>query len=168
MADPPGAHRTFGLATAAVVFVIDQASKWLITHPLDLPNRGQIELLPIFDLRWVNNTGVSLGLLSADTPLARWGLVALTVGIAVAVSIWLWRERQRDDAFALGLVLGGAAGNILDRIRFGHVVDFLDLHFGDWHPFLIFNPADAAITIGVLILLLRALLVRQARLTETK
>lgn len=168
MADQPGAHRTLGLATAAVIFIIDQGAKWLVTHPLDLPNRGLVEVLPIFDLRWVNNTGVSLGLLSADTPLGRWLLVILTVGIAIAVSIWLWRERQRDDAFALGLVLGGAAGNILDRIRFGHVVDFLDLHFGDWHPFLIFNPADAAITIGVLILLLRALLVRQARLTETK
>ncbi len=168
MADPPGAHRKFGLAMAAVIFAFDQGAKWLVTHPLDLPDRGQIELLPFFDLRWVNNTGVSLGLLSADTPLTRWLLVVLTVGIAIAVSIWLWRERQRDDAFALGLILGGAAGNILDRIRFGHVVDFLDLHFGDWHPFLIFNLADAAITIGVLILLLRALLVRQARLTETK
>jgi signal peptidase II len=168
VADPPGAHRKFGLATAAVIFIVDQGAKWLVTHPLDLPNRGQIELLPFFDLRWVNNTGVSLGLLSADTPLTRWLLVALTMVIAVAVCVWLWRERQRDDAFALGLILGGAAGNILDRVRFGHVVDFLDLHFGDWHPFLIFNPADAAITIGVLILLLRALLVRQARLTETK
>lgn len=168
MADPPGAHRKLGLATAAAIFVIDQLAKWLVTHPLELPDRGQIELLPIFDLRWVNNTGVSLGLLSADTPLARWLLVAMTLGIAIAVSVWMWRERQRDDAFALGLVLGGAAGNILDRVRFGHVVDFLDLHFGEWHPFLIFNPADAAITIGVLILLLRAILVRQARLTETK
>jgi signal peptidase II len=168
MADPPGAHRIFGLVTAAVIFVADQLAKWAITHPLDLPNRGQIEVLPFFDVRWVNNTGVSLGLLSADSPQSRWLLVALTVAIAIAVLVWLWRERQRDDAFALGLVLGGAAGNILDRIRFGHVVDFLDLHFGDWHPFLIFNPADAAITIGVLILLLRALLVRQARLTETK
>ena len=168
MADLPGAHRIFGLVTAAAIFVVDQASKWLVTHPLDLPGRDKIEVLPFFDLRWVNNTGVSLGLLSADTPLTRWALVVLTVGIAMAVSFWLWRERQRDDAFALGLVLGGAAGNILDRIRFGHVVDFLDLHFGDWHPFLIFNPADAAITIGVLILLLRALLVRQARATETK
>ena len=168
MASPPGAHRKFGLIVAAVIFVLDQGAKWFVTHPLDLPERGLIEILPIFDLRWVNNTGVSLGLLSADTPLARWLLVGLTLGISIAVTFWLWRERQRDDAFALGLVLGGAAGNILDRVRFGHVVDFLDLHFGDWHPFLIFNPADAAITIGVLILLLRALLVRQARATETK
>ena len=168
MASQPGAHRQFGLITAAVVFIVDQGSKWLIAHPLDLPDRGLIQLLPIFDLRWVNNTGVSLGLLSAETPLSRWLLVGLTMVIAVAVAVWLWRERQRDDAFGLGLILGGAAGNILDRIRFGHVVDFLDLHFGDWHPFLIFNPADAAITIGVLILLLRALLARETRLTETK
>ena len=168
MASAAGAHRRLGLITAAVIFIVDQGSKWLITHPLDLPTRGTIELLPIFRLSWVNNRGVSLGLLTADTPLTRWLLVALTFVIAVAVAVWLWRERQRDDAFALGLILGGAAGNILDRIRLGHVVDFLDLHFGDWHPFLIFNPADAAITIGVLILLLRALMMRQARLTETK
>lgn len=168
MASLPGTHRRFGVITAAAVFVVDQGSKWLITHPLDLPSRDRIQLLPFFDLRWVNNTGVSLGLLSADTALTRWLLVALTFAIATAVAVWLWRERQRDDAFALGLILGGATGNILDRIRFGHVVDFLDLHFGDWHPFLIFNPADAAITIGVLILLLRALMVRQVRRTETK
>jgi signal peptidase II len=168
VANRPGANRTLGLVTAATVFVTDQLSKWLVTHPLDLPNRGLIDVVPIFDLRWVNNTGVSLGMLSADTPLGRWLLVALTMAIAAVVAVWLWRERQRDDAFGLGLILGGALGNILDRVRFGHVVDFLDLHIGDWHPFLIFNPADAAITIGVLILLLRALLVRQARLTETK
>jgi signal peptidase II len=168
VANQPGAHRIFGLTTAAIVFVVDQASKWLVTQPLDLPERGKIKLLPFFDLSWVNNPGVSLGLLTANTPVGRWLLVGLTVVIAVAVAVWLWRERVRDDAFGLGLILGGAAGNILDRVRFGHVVDFLDLHFGEWHPFLIFNPADAAITIGVLILLVRALLTRERRPAETK
>ena len=73
----------------------------------------------------------------------------------------MFREKNRQDVFGLGLILGGAVGNILDRIRFGHVVDFADLHFGGFRPFLVFNVADAAITIGVLILLLRALLVRE-------
>lgn len=168
MANAPGAHRRLGLITAAVIFIVDQASKWFVVHRLDLPIRGQIDLLPIFRLRWVGNRGVSLGLLTAGGEMGRWLLAALTLAIAVIVAAWLWRERQRDDAFALGLILGGAVGNILDRVRLGYVVDFLDLHFGDWSPFLIFNPADAAITIGVLILLLRALMMRQVRRTETK
>src|SRR3546814_2508944 len=67
----------------------------------------------------------------------------------------MWREKARGDVLALGLVLGGALGNILDRVRFGYVVDFADFHIGEWRPFLIFNLADAAITIGVLILLAR-------------
>jgi signal peptidase II len=77
--------------------------------------------------------------------------------------VWLWREKRRDDAIALGFVLGGALGNILDRIRLGYVLDFADLHFGDIHPFLVFNVADAAITVGVLLLLVRALLTRDRK-----
>jgi len=80
--------------------------------------------------------------------------------IAVGVLVWMFREPNKQDQIGLGLVMGGAIGNILDRVRFGYVVDFADLHFGVWSPFLVFNVADAAITIGVLILLVRALLVR--------
>ena len=91
----------------------------------------------------------------------RWLLVLLTAGIAAGVLWWMLREKKRPDVAALGLVLGGALGNILDRTRLGYVVDFADLHFGTWRPFLVFNVADAGITIGVLILLIRALLVRE-------
>ncbi|MDB5683819.1 MAG: hypothetical protein JWM38_612 [Sphingomonas bacterium] len=166
MVDRALTGRTFraaGLIAAACVFVVDQLTKWAVTYPLALRQRGAIEILPFFDLKWVENYGVSMGFLTADGPLGRWLLVAMTALIAIGVSVWLWRERQRTDAVALGLVLGGAAGNILDRARFGHVVDFADLHFGDWHPFLVFNVADAAITIGVLLLVLRALLTREGR-----
>ncbi len=156
-------HRAAGFAAAAIVFLADQISKWVVTHPLALRDRGVIELLPIFDFKWVENYGVSMGFLTADSATGRWLLVALTGVIATGVTIWLWRERLRPDAIALGLVLGGAIGNILDRVRFGHVVDFADLHFGDWHPFLVFNVADAAITIGVLLLVLRALLTREKK-----
>ena len=79
---------------------------------------------------------------------------------SVSVAWWMTREKQRGDQLALGMVLGGALGNILDRLRFGYVVDFADLHFGDFRPFLVFNVADAAISIGVAILLLRAFLTR--------
>ena len=152
-----GAHRALGFSVAAAVFVVDQLVKWIVTYPLQLRTRQTIELLPIFDLKWVENRGVSMGFLTADSDLGRWLLTGLTAAIATAVVVWMWRERNRQDVLALGLVLGGALGNILDRVRFGYVVDFADLHFGDIHPFLVFNVADAAITIGVLLLVVRAL-----------
>jgi signal peptidase II len=93
-------------------------------------------------------------------------LVAVTGAIAIGVAIWLGREKQKGDQIALGMVLGGALGNILDRIRFGYVIDFADLHFGYFRPFLVFNVADAAISIGVVILLLRAFLIRDERPKE--
>ena len=153
-------HRPLGLSLAAIVFILDQLIKYVVTVPLQLKSEGSIPLLPFFDLTWVENYGVSLGLLTAGSDAMRWALVALTAAITIGVLFWLWRERSRQDAVALGLVLGGAVGNILDRVRFGYVVDYADFHIGEWRPFLVFNVADAAITIGVLILLVRALLVR--------
>jgi signal peptidase II len=152
--------RRFGLAIALAVFILDQVVKYIVTGPLALQSVGQIVLAPIFNLTWVENYGVSMGLLTAGSETMRWALVALTGAIGIGVAVWLWREVNRHDVIALGLVLGGAAGNILDRVRFGYVVDFLDLHFGAFRPFLVFNVADAAITIGVVILLARALFVR--------
>jgi signal peptidase II len=150
-----------GFATAAILFVADQAAKFGITNVLGFNELSSgREITSFFNLRFVANHGVSLGLLHADTEAMRWGLVALTAAIAVGVLVWMLREPNRQDQVALGLVLGGAAGNIIDRVRFGYVVDFADLHFGEWRPFLVFNVADAAITVGVLILLVRALLVR--------
>lgn len=156
-------HRLAGFTTAVLVLLADQIAKWIIINPVGLPARGKIELLSIFNLVWVQNYGVSMGFLVVESNAERWLLVGLTTLIAVAVTVWLWREKQRGDVFALGLVLGGAAGNILDRVRLGYVADFLDLHFGDWHPFLVFNVGDAAITIGVLLLVLRALLTREKK-----
>ena len=92
----------------------------------------------------------------------------MTAAIATFVAVWLWREKRRDDTIALALVLGGALGNILDRSRLGYVVDFADLHFGEWRPFLVFNVGDAAITIGVLLLLVRALLMRESKARQGK
>jgi signal peptidase II len=144
--------------TAAAFFLADQLTKWIVIGPLNLYERRQIELLPIFDLTWTENRGISLGLGQATTDLQRWLLVVGTAAIAALVGWWITREKARGDQLALAMVLGGALGNIVDRIRFGYVVDFLDLHFGDFRPFLVFNVADAAISIGVVILLLRALL----------
>ena len=151
-----------GYILALVIFAVDQLTKWIVTDPLGLNRIGdQLVLLPIFNLTYTENNGISLGLLNATNPTGRWMLVALTSAIAFAVAVWMGREKNRIDQAALGMVLGGALGNILDRLRFGYVVDFADLHFGDFRPFLVFNVADAAISIGVVILLLRAFLTRK-------
>ncbi len=154
--------RRYGLLVAVAIALIDQIIKYCVTDVLDLPARGGfgIEIAPFFNLTFTQNFGVSMGFFHADSVTMRWALVAMTVAISVFVAVWMWRERARDDVIALGLVLGGASGNILDRIRLGYVVDYADLHIGSWRPFLIFNLADAAITIGVLILLARAILLR--------
>ena len=156
--------RALGPLVAVAVFVADQLSKWAVTGPLGIAQSGDVrEIVEIFALRFVPNFGVSLGLLPAEGDAMRWTLVALTSAIACGVAWWMAKERNRQDVAALGMVLGGAVGNILDRIRFGYVVDFADLHFGDFRPFLVFNVADAAITIGVLILLVRALFTRDPK-----
>ena len=158
--------QSVGFIVAAVVFALDQLTKWIVAGPLELQSVRQIVLLPIFNLSWTENNGISLGYLNAETEVGRWMLVAFTGVIAIGVAIWLGREKQRGDQIALGMVLGGALGNILDRVRFGYVVDFADLHFGAFRPFLVFNVADAAISIGVVILLLRAFLIGDERPKE--
>ena len=153
--------RQLGFAVALIIFALDQVAKWFVTGPLDLRAVGEIYLLPIFQFTYTENNGISLGLLNATNPVGRWMLVALTGAIAIGVAYWIGKEKARFDQAALGLVLGGALGNILDRVRFGYVVDFADLHFGTFRPFLVFNVGDAAISIGVAILLLRAFLTRK-------
>jgi signal peptidase II len=156
-------HRKLGLSIAFGILLVDQLLKFFVTHTLQLASWGNagIELLPFFKLTWTENKGVSMGFFYAETELARWLLVAMTLAIAGFVAWFLWREPERDNAAAFGLVLGGAIGNIIDRVRLGYVIDYADFHIGEWRPFLIFNLADAAITIGVLILLARALLLRE-------
>jgi signal peptidase II len=166
--DPVRSNRILGIAIALAVLLLDQAAKWIVTYILQLPQRLTVQWLPFFQLNWVPNRGVSMGFLTAGSELQRWLLVGLTAAISVFVFAWLWRERRRDDVIALGLVLGGALGNILDRMRLGYVVDYADLHFGEWRPFLVFNLGDAAITIGVLLLLVRALLTRERKAPREK
>ena len=153
-------ERTFGFTIALIVFLADQLAKWFVSGPLHLQEVAQITILPIFNFTWTENNGISLGLFNATTEVGRWMLVGVTSAIAVAVAVWIGRERHRWDQAALGMILGGALGKILDRVRHGYVVDFADLHFGAFRPFLVFNVGDAAISIGVVILLLRAFLMR--------
>lgn len=175
-----GAPRT-GLAAAVAFFAADQLLKWLVVGPIGLSEQGMERVVTsFFTLRNVHNHGVSLGFLNAETTTGSWLVTALTLTIAVAVAVWMWRERNRADQFALGMILGGALGNIVDRVRLsdavcdagsachkiGYVQDYADLHIGTWSPFLNFNLADAAITIGVLVLLARALLLRDKPAAE--
>ncbi len=154
-------HR-LGFLVALAVFGLDQLAKWIVTGPLGVNHVGdQLYLLPFFQFTYTRNVGISLGLFNATTEVGRWMLVALTTGIAIGVAVWMGREKNRVDQVALGMVLGGAMGNILDRTLHGYVVDFADLHIGSWRPFLIFNVGDAAISIGVVILLLRAFVSRK-------
>lgn len=156
-------NRALAYLFALAIFAADQLSKWFVTGPLGLVLEGQqIRLLPIFDLTRVHNYGISLGLAQAQNDTHRWLLVAMTAAIAVGVAWWIRKEEQRGDQIALAMVLGGALGNIVDRVQFGYVVDFLDLHFGTFRPFYVFNVGDAAISIGVVILLLRAFLLRDS------
>jgi signal peptidase II len=156
------ANRSLGFIVALVVFGLDQLVKWWVTGPLAVDHEGAIlYILPFFQFTYTENNGISLGLLNATTEAGRWMLVGLTSAIAIGVAFWMTREKNRVDQFALGMVLGGALGNILDRTLHGYVVDFADLHFGAWRPFLIFNVGDAAISIAVVILLLRAFLSRK-------
>jgi signal peptidase II len=153
---------SLGFAVALVVCGLDQLVKWIVTGPLGVDHDGaQFYLLPFFQFSYTQNQGISLGLLNATTEVGRWMLVLLTAAIAVGVAFWITRERNRIDRIALGMVLGGALGNILDRVRHGYVVDFADFHIGTFRPFLIFNVGDAAISIAVVILLLRAFLSRK-------
>lgn len=150
-----------GYALALALFAADQWLKTYVTQVLGIDRIGKsMEIIEIFNLTYVRNYGVSLGMFEATSPEMRWGLVAVTALIAGVVAIWILREKLAGEIFGLSLILGGALGNIVDRYSLGYVIDYADLHFGDFRPFLVFNLADAAITIGVVIILVRSFLVR--------
>ncbi|TXI11290.1 MAG: signal peptidase II [Novosphingobium sp.] len=148
--------RMEGLGLALLVAVVDRIVKAVMVGPLMLRDIGVIDLLPFFDLRYAENYGVSFGMFTATSMEMRYGLIIVTALIALGVTVWMLRETLRGDILALGLVLGGALGNIYDRLTLGYVIDYADLHIGEWRPFAIFNLADVAITFGVLILLARS------------
>ncbi|MBD3730037.1 MAG: signal peptidase II [Sphingomonadales bacterium] len=162
--NPVMRHRLFGLAIALAIFLVDQLVKRWVTGPLGLERLGdQLYILPFFNFTLTHNYGVSLGMFTADSMEMRWILVGVTGLIALVVTVWMLREKAMGDIVALALILGGALGNIKDRYDLGYVIDYADLHFGDFRPFLVFNIADAAITFGVLIILARSFLLREKK-----
>ena len=148
-------NRRFGLGVlaAAIVLVADQASKYWILDVLKLPDLGRVDLLPVFSLTMVWNRGVTFGLFNG---FGEWGHIVLTVvalGVVVALGFWLRRAESRLMATAIGAIAGGAIGNVIDRLRYGAVVDFLHAHAWGW-SWYVFNVADASIVCGVAALLL--------------
>lgn len=153
------APRLLGLIVALLILVADQASKAPL---LDLMARhpGGIEVTSFFNLVMVWNRGVSFGLFSHADDSRRWILILAAAAITLWLLVWLWRGPNRLVALALGLVIGGALGNILDRLRFGAVADFFDFHLFGWH-WPAFNIADCAIVVGVGLLLLDSFIPRR-------
>ena len=149
-----------GLSVAAGILVADQASKWWILDVARLPDVGHIPLLSAgpfgLDLTMVWNRGVTFGLFSGEGAWNHLILALLAAAIAGFLLRWLVRAENRLTAVALGAVIGGAIGNVIDRVRFGAVVDFVDAHAWGWHWY-VFNVADAAIVCGVLALVADAL-----------
>ena len=144
-----------GLLSALVVLIADQASKWWVLNVLDLPDLRQVVLLPVLNLTMVWNRGVTFGLLNG---FGQWGHIALasmSLLVVAALGVWLWRAKSVFVAVAIGGIAGGAIGNVIDRLRFGAVVDFIHAHadtpWGDLNWY-VFNIADAAIVCGVVAL----------------
>jgi lipoprotein signal peptidase len=156
-----------GLPVALVLLIVDQATKWWILEVVRLPEVGRIVVTGNFNLTMVWNRGVTFGLLAGESWWHPYALAGIALAVAVALAIWMRRAENRLVAGALGLVLGGAVGNVIDRVRFGAVVDFVDLHAFGWHWY-VFNVADSAIVIGVGLLLADALLRPRSEGNETR
>jgi len=141
----------YGLAV--LVIALDQLSKYWILYVYDLPSRFSTPIAGPFSLTMVWNRGVSFGMFRADVDLMRWALTVFSIGVAVILAFWVRKAQRPFLGLGLGLVIGGAIGNAIDRIRFGAVVDFLDFQRLGFFPW-VFNVADSAITVGVVFLLL--------------
>ena len=144
-----------GLVVAALLILFDQATKWWIMAVVMQPPRI-IPVTPFFNLVMVWNRGISFGLFDGDSAVNVWLLPIVALAIVVVLVVWLRRVQGRWLAFAIGLVIGGALGNVVDRLRFGEVADFLDFHVAGYHWFA-FNLADSGITVGVTMLVLDSL-----------
>lgn len=144
-----------GLIVASAVIILDQATKWWVVTIFMNPPRV-VDVWPFFNVVMVWNRGVTFGFLS-DAPFwGRWALVGLSLAIVAILLLWLRRAETKWRAAAIGLIIGGALGNVIDRVNYGAVADFLDFYIGTYH-WPAFNFADSAITLGVAIMFFDAL-----------
>ncbi len=144
-----------GLPIVALVMLLDQLTKWFARDALWEPSRA-IEVTSFFNLVPVENRGISFGMLSSESGFGPWLIAGAALVIAAALVVWLARTKRRLPAIALGLIVGGALGNVIDRARLGWVIDFIDLH-AVGHHWPAFNLADSGIAVGVGLLLIDAL-----------
>jgi signal peptidase II len=144
-----------GFLLAAATLIVDQANKLWLLDVFDIEARQPVRLAPFFDIIAARNPGISYSLLSAHSPAGRWALVGFTLLATALIGGWLWRTTTRVVALALGLIVGGALGNAIDRFSYGWVADFYYFHVGDFHWY-VFNLADVAIVAGVGLLLVDA------------
>ncbi len=143
------------IAIAAVAFACDRITKWLVLNVFDLPSVGSMDVLPpVLNLRMAWNYGVNFGLLANDGEFVRWMLTAVALAIVSAVAVWMRGERSGVARMSAGLLIGGALGNVVDRIVYGAVADFLNMSCcGIRNPYS-FNVADIAVFIGAIGLIL--------------
>ena len=157
--------RLIGIAAAGLAFAADQISKYWMIQVYDIGAKQPVHVLPFLDLVMAWNPGISYSLLTANGPLGRLALLGVAVAAVGVLAFWLWRATDRLTAVALGLVIGGALGNALDRYSFGAVADFFYLHtalpVGPLANY-VFNVADAAIVAGVALLLYESVRPRPA------
>lgn len=141
------------LSVSFVVVVLDQITKWMASSQLEMFN--PVPVMPLFNLTLMHNTGAAFSFLSDAGGWQRWFFTVLALGVSVLIVVWLRRlaPAEKATAAALALILGGALGNVIDRVRFGYVVDFIDVYVGTAH-WPAFNIADSAITVGAVILVL--------------
>jgi lipoprotein signal peptidase len=156
-----GRHVPLGLAVALVVLALDQASKYWVLHILRLPEIGQVVVLPVLNLTMVWNRGVTFGLLDGFGAASHLALALLALAVVAGLFVWLRRAESAVTGAAIGAIAGGAVGNVIDRLRFGAVVDFIHAHAWGW-SWYVFNVADAAIVCGVAVLALDSLRPRPA------
>jgi signal peptidase II len=149
-------YRARWLWLTASVILLDQLTKWLAERLL--PLHEPVALMPMLNLTLMHNHGAAFSLLADAGGWQRWLFAAFALLVTIVLVIWLLRldARERMTAAALALLIGGAVGNLIDRLRTGRVVDFIDVYYGDWH-WPAFNIADSAITIGVALLLIETL-----------
>jgi lipoprotein signal peptidase len=155
-----------GLAMACAVLAADQASKYWILQGLDLPEKGDVPVLPpVLDFAMVYNHGVTFGLLQAGPGHGQLILAAIAIAVVAGLLYWLRSAETAITAAAIGAIAGGAIGNVVDRARLGMVVDFVHVHWGGFDPFpFVFNLGDSAIVVGVGILLLESVFPAPVRL----
>jgi len=143
------------LGLSLLAIVLDQGSKLIIDSSMQLYQ--SIPVLPSFNLTYVHNTGAAFSFLSEAGGWQRWFFAGLALGISIIIAVWLSRLQKHETllAVSLSLILGGAVGNLIDRLAYGYVIDFLDVYYGTWH-WPAFNIADSAITLGVALMLLES------------